>query len=167
MDFCLKVGTEIETLFRIFLEDKKFDSIPNINSMRENQSINIYRKMVKLKYQFSSYELYVHSIKKIIIPFENFDLNNPKWFQLYSRYKHNKIKLLEYWNLKHCLYSLGCLLLLVINHPSNDNEVFIIGNVSDKVFNLLSSVPKFCFGVLNTDGSLINRKGYIKRVKLY
>ncbi len=49
--------------------------------------------------------------------------------------KHNKIKLLECWNLKHCLYSLGCLFLLVINHPSNDHEVFIIGNVSYKIFN--------------------------------
>ncbi len=167
MDFCLKVGTEIETLFRIFLEDKKFDLITNIDSERENQNIDIYRKIIEPKYQFSSYELYVQSIKKNIIPFEKFDLENPKWFKLYSRYKHDKIKLLEYWNLKHCLYSLGCLFLLVINHPSNDHEVFIMKNVSYKIFNLLSSVPKFCFGVLNTDGSQINRKDYIKRVQLY
>ena len=167
MDFCLKVGTEIETLFRIFLEDKKFDSITNINNNRKNQNIDIYRKIIEPMYQFSSFELYVHSIKKKIIPFEKFDLENPEWFKLFSRHKHNKIKLLECWNLKHCLYSLGCLFLLVINHPSNDHEVFIIGNVSYKIFNLLSSVPKFCLGVLNTDGSRINRKNYIKRVQLY
>jgi hypothetical protein len=167
MDFCLKVGTEIETLFRIFLEDKKFDLIPNIKSKRENQNIDIYRKIIEPKYQFSSYELYVHTIKKKIIPFEKFDIENPEWFKLYSRYKHDKIKLLEFWNLKHCLYSLGCLFLLVINHPSNDKEVFILENVGYKIFNLLSSVPKFCFGVLNTNGSRINKKDYTKRVQLY
>ncbi len=167
MDFCLKVGTEIETLFRILLEDKKFDSITSITRKRKNQNIDVYREIIKLKYQFRSYELYVHSINKMIVPFEKFDLKNPKWFKLYSRYKHNKIKLLECWNLKHCLYSLGCLLLLVINHPINDHKKFSIRDLNCKIFNLSSLVPKFCNRVLDIDGIVHSRDNYLLRVQLY
>jgi len=42
MDFCLKVGTEIETLFRELLNDKKFDSEPDIKKSRADQNINVY-----------------------------------------------------------------------------------------------------------------------------
>ena len=37
MDFCLKVGTEVETLFREILESRRFDSVNNIAEKRKNQ----------------------------------------------------------------------------------------------------------------------------------
>jgi len=43
MDFCLKVSTEIETLFRILIYDKKFDSIPNIEK-KGNIRVLVYIK---------------------------------------------------------------------------------------------------------------------------
>jgi hypothetical protein len=91
----------------------------------------------------SAYELYVRSIGKTIKPFGGFDSNNPEWFGTYSEHKHNKLQLMQQWNLKHSLISLGCLMLLVINHPSLDNQPFLNESISQRVFDLLSSTPRF------------------------
>jgi hypothetical protein len=145
MDFCLKVGTEVETLFREILKSKRFDSVNNISEKRNKQNINVYREVIEPVYRLNEYKLLVNSISKEVQPFENFHLNdNPEWFHIYSKYKHNKIELVEKWNLKHSLFSLGCLLILVINHPSLDGKEFRRHKVSQKVFDLLSSTPRFC-----------------------
>lgn len=143
MDFCLKVGTEVETIFREILESKRFDSVNDITDKRKNQNIDIYREVIEPVYQLKSYKLLVNFIDKEIEPFENFHLGTPEWFGIYSKYKHNKIELIEKWNLKHSLFSLGCLLILIINHPSIDGKEFRSHNVSQRVFDLLSSTPKF------------------------
>jgi len=143
MEFCLKVGTEVETIFRQILEDSKFDSITDISSKRKNQNINVYKNLIEPKYRLSSYILYVNLIKKEITPFENFAKQKPEWFGIYSKYKHNKIELLNRWNLKYSLYALGCLLILVINHPSLDGKEFRVHSVSQRVFDLLDSTPRF------------------------
>ena len=145
MDFCLKVGTEVETLFREILESRRFDSFKNIVEKRKNQNLNVYREVIEPTYQLREYKLLVDRIDKEIQPFENFHLaGKPEWFGIYSKYKHNKIKLIEKWNLKHSLFSLGCLLILAINHPSIDGREFRNHKVSQRVFNLLFSTPKFC-----------------------
>lgn len=150
MDFCLKVGTEVETLFRELLENRKFDSVHDIAEKRRRQNISIYREVIEPIYELSKYKLFVHSIDKEIQPFENFNLEgNPEWFRIYSKHKHNKIELIQKWNLKHALFSLGCLLLLVINHPSRDNKEFRRHKVSGRVFDLLNSTPKFCGAVIS------------------
>ncbi len=100
--------------------------------------------------------MYINPIEKQIIPFEKFDIESPEWFKIYSRYKHDKINLLKYWNLKHCLYSLGCLLLLVINHPSNDHQKFRIRDLNFEIFSLLWSKPKFCGCVEDLNGLVRN-----------
>ena len=64
MDFCLKVGTEIETLFRIIISDNKFDSIPNIDKNRKHQSISVYQKEIEPKYKLSESKLFVNHIKQ-------------------------------------------------------------------------------------------------------
>lgn len=145
MDFCLKVGTEVETLFREILKSKRFDSEDNISEKRNNQNINVYRDVIEPVYRLSEYKLLVKLIDKEIQPFENFHLEDyPEWFRIYSKYKHNKIELIEMWNLKHSLFSLGCLLVLVINHPSLDGKEFRGHKVSQRVFDVLSSTPRFC-----------------------
>ncbi|MDH5690149.1 MAG: hypothetical protein OEY81_01810 [Candidatus Bathyarchaeota archaeon] len=150
MDFCLKVGTEVETLFREILNGRRFDSVSNIDEKRENQNIDVYREVIEPVYQLKEYILLVNFIDKEIQPFEKFDLRgNPEWFGIYSKYKHNKIRLIEKWNLKHSLFSLGCLLILVINHPSIDGKVFGSHKVSQRVFDLLSSAPKFGAGIIS------------------
>lgn len=144
MDFCLKVGTEVETLFREILENKRFDSVNAITEKRKNQNIDVYREVIEPVYQLRYYKLIVNFIDKEIQPFENFNLEGyPEWFGIYSKYKHNKIELIEKWNLKHSLFSLGCLLILVINHPSIDGKEFRSHKVSQRVFDLLFSTPKF------------------------
>lgn len=150
MDFCLKVGTEVETLFREILESEKFDSVDNITDKRNNQNINVYREVIEPVYQLKDYKLLVNIIDKEIQPFESFNLEeSPEWFKIYSKYKHNKIELIEKWNLRHSLYSLGCLLILVINHPSIEGKEFRKHYVSQRVFDLLTSVPKFSGAIIS------------------
>lgn len=150
MDFCLKVGTEVETLFRELLENRRFDSVNGIATKRRNQNINIYREVIEPMYELSKYKLFVHSIDKEIHPFENFaSSGNLEWFGIYSKHKHNKLELIKKWNLKHALFSLGCLLILVINHPSRDDKEFRRHKVSGRLFDLLNSTPKFCGVVTN------------------
>lgn len=92
MDFCLKVGTEVETLFREILAYKKFDSVRNIAEKRKNQNINVYREVIEPEFRLRDYKLFVNLIDKEIQPFENFDLTgHPEWFGIYS--KLNIIKL--------------------------------------------------------------------------
>jgi len=152
MDFCLKVGTEVETLFREILESKRFDSVNNITEKRKNQNINVYREVIEPIYGLKEYKLLVNLIDKEIQPFKKFHLKgNPEWFGIYSKYKHNKIELIKKWNLKHSLFSLGCLLILVINHPSLDEKVFSRHKVSQRVFDLLSSIPRFGATTISVD----------------
>ncbi len=148
MDFCIKVGTEVETIFREILNNQRFDQLVDISAKRKNQSIDIYREVIEPIYQLSGNKLYVISIRKEIAPFENFSsVGYPKWFSIYSKYKHDKLELINRWNLEHSLFALGSLLLLVINHPSLENKMFRIHHVSRLVFDLSSSQPKFCQGV--------------------
>ncbi len=143
MDFCLKVGTEVETLFRELLESTRLDSINGIAQKRTNQNINIYREVIEPNYELSKYKLFVHWINKEILPFENFHLRgNPEWFGIYSKHKHNKLELIKKWNLKHSLFSLGCLLILVINHPSIWMKE-LRKHEFERLFDLLESSPKF------------------------
>lgn len=146
MDFCLKVGTEIETLFREILNDKKFDFYPAIAKKRNNQNIDVYKKIIEPMYELRKYSLFVKPIRDEIFPFINFDSQTPEWFKIYSKYKHNKLELINKWNMFHSLYSLGALLLLVINHPSVENKVFNVGEFSYfiEIFDLLGSTPRFC-----------------------
>ena len=150
MDFCLKVGTEIETLFREILNDKKFDPEPDIARKREHQNIEVYRDIIEPKYNLRNYSLYVKPIKVEIFPFINFNSKTPEWFKIYSKDKLNKLNLIKNWNMMHSLYSLGALLLLVINHPSVEDKVFNIGKFSNfiEIFDLLGSAPRFCQSVI-------------------
>ena len=152
MDFCLKVGTEVETLLRYILESNRFDLVDNIEIKRKNQNINVYREVIEPVYKLNDYKLLVDTIDKEIRPFENFQSERyPEWFGIYSKYKHNKIELIEKWNLKHSIFSLGCLLILVINHPSTEEKEFRKHSVSQRVFDLLTSAPKFCSTVVSID----------------
>ena len=144
MDFCLKVNTEIETLFRILLNSNKFDSIHDIQKKRAHQNIKVYQTEIESKYKFRNFKLFVNHIKKEIVPFEKFDQNIPPWFRFYSKYKHDKLILIKRWNLKYALLSLGALLILVTNHPDLDNKIFKVNDMLiTRVFNKSSPRPRF------------------------
>ena len=151
MDFCLKVGTEVETLFREILKSRRFDKVNNIIAKREKQNIDVYREVIEPEYHLAKYKLLVNHINKEIKPFENFRAANPEWFGIYSKYKHNKIELIRKWNLKHSLFSLGCLLILTINHPSLGGKTFRPHKVSQRVFDLLGQAPKFCMSIVGIE----------------
>jgi len=143
MDFCLKIGTELETLFRILLESKRFDRHPNIIDKRRYQDIMVYQEIIEPEYRLRDYKLFVKLINKHITPFEGFDSQPPNWFPIYSKYKHNKIELIEKWNLKHSLFALGCLAILISNHPSLDGNLFHRKELSQRVFDTSKILAKF------------------------
>lgn len=146
MDFCLNVGSEVETLFKIILDSNRFDDVGDIGNKRKKQSISVYRDVIEPVYKLSEYKLFVKPIKLEIVPFENFDSEKLLWFGIYSKYKHDKIKLIEEWNLKNSLHALGCLLILVINHPYINESIFELKNADGKMFNLVNLGPRFMMG---------------------
>ncbi len=145
MDFCIKVGTEIETLFRILLNHKQFDSVLNIENLRKKQNITAYIKVIEPTYNLSNYRLIVNLIDTVISPYEDFENSKaPEWFRIYSLHKHNKIELVERWNMKHSLYALGGLAILVVNHPWIwENGFFPKNYFSFRVFNEKGLEPRF------------------------
>jgi len=150
MDFCLKVGTEVETLFREILDSNRFDTVENIDKKRKNQKISVYREIIEPEYRLREGKLLVKYINKEIMPFEKFNVESyPAWFSIYSKYKHSKVELLKKWGLKHGLFSLGGLLMLLINHPDLEKKTFRVHQVPQKVFDLLSSRPKYHGGITN------------------
>lgn len=153
MDFCLKVCTEIETIFRLILESPRFDSIPGIDNKRKRQKINVYREIITPEYSLTDYKVRIIHTKIDISPFEKFDVMTPTWFRFYSKYKHNKLVLIKRWNLKFALYALGCLRLLILNHPELDGKYVDFRDIQHgKVFDLKSSIPRFARPTIVLDG---------------
>ena len=148
MDFCLKIGTEVETLFGILLESKRFDRHPDITEKRRSQNITVYQEIIEPEYRLRDYKLFVKLIKHDITPFKDFDTQPPDWFPIYSKYKHKKTELIEKWNLKHSLFALGCLALLIINHPSLDGNPFQKQELSQRVFDTLTIKGTFAIIIL-------------------
>ena len=143
MDFCLKVCTEIETLFREILNSTRFDSHPDIYSKRNNQNIKIYRDVIEPVYKLHEYSVFFLQGRMEIWPFMNFDTQTPKWFKIYSKYKHNKLDLLERWNIKNSIYALGAFLILAINHPTIDEKKFKGRRAYQRVLDLVLARPIF------------------------
>lgn len=144
MDFCLKVGSEVETLLREILNGSKLDSSDKIDEARNNQNIDRYREYIEPVYKLSDYKLDFMPMSLEICPFEEFQFNqNPGWFKVYSKHKHNKLELIKIWNMEHSLYALGGFLLLVINHPSLELGLFNKNSLSQKLFDLYDIEPRF------------------------
>lgn len=119
MDFCLKVGSEVESVFRCKLYRSEFDQIQGISQKRDNQNMDIYRKVIGNTYNLSEVELVVEPTDMSIRPFKAFNWGeNPQWFRTYSRNKHNKYELIKQWNLKYSLFALGGLLILIMTFES-------------------------------------------------
>lgn len=149
-DFCLKIGTEVETLFKVILFSNRFEGI---RKNGDERSIDSYRPLIEDKYCLRSYKILINPINKKIKPFQDFNLDKPEWFPIYSRFKHDKLELIKRWNLRHSLFALGCLLILVINHPDLEMQVFRKNEVSQKFFSLLDSMPHYSFAVSNVESS--------------
>ncbi len=138
MDFCIKVGTEIETIFRIIIKSSDFNDVEDIDNKRQNQNINIYRELIEPIYQISTRQLRINHIDRIIKPFRVFSRGeNPEWFQIYSSQKHNKLILIEQWNIKHSLCALGGLLVLIERHPQDTQAYPRASNLSQKILTIL------------------------------
>ena len=140
MDFCLHVCSEVETIFRCILEWDRFNDQPDIETKRANQNMNIYREIIGKLLNFEEKEVVITNINQLLRPFEEFNSNrNPKWFRKYSKYKHNKLKLIEKWNLLHALKALGAMYILIVNHPDNLHPMILYNadKYKSKVFNQL------------------------------
>ncbi len=150
MDFCLTIGTEVETIFRILLKSRQSDSNFKIKATKQQMNITIFRQVLEPIYKFGEYELTVDLTDQYIKPFENFAERAPEWFQIYSRYKHDKLELITKWNMKHSLFALGGLAILVVNMW--DEEFFFTEKwFSFNVFNDDGLGPRFSEGRIDTE----------------
>ena len=141
---CLTPGSDLTSFpiklsilarFGAIILSNKFDGEQGIEKNRDNQNINVYSDVLNGFYNFHEYELTISFLDTQISPFLEFSQDNiPDWFSIYSKEKHNKIKLIEAWNLKHSLHALGGLLVLVVNHPSVEGMTFKTHSISNKVF---------------------------------
>ena len=74
-----------------------------------------------------------------IRPFDNIYKCSPEWYGVYSKYKHNLLLLEEKVNLKHLLFSLGALYILIVFHP--DNAFCVEFEWDSKIFDKYSIFP--------------------------
>jgi len=138
MDFCLKVGSEVESVFRCKLYRSEFDQVHDISRKRDNQNMDVYREEIGNKNNLSEVELVFEPIDMRICPFKVFRWSiNPEWFKIYSKNKHNKYELIKQWNLNYSLLALGGLLILIMTFESvqGDPAVSYL-DISPKLFYL-------------------------------
>lgn len=74
MTFCLKLGTEIETLFREILNDKKFDSVPDIEKSRTNQKEVVFHGIllkILLEIKSEKIAIFLNSLIYLVLKMVN------------------------------------------------------------------------------------------------
>lgn len=125
LNFSINVCSEIETLCRKLITFSEFDEYPKIEEIRNGQqNMNIYRELFNWKWgenvsnPISNHRLKLRWEEAYIYPFKSFENDqNPEWFHVYSKYKHDKIQLSEKLDFLHCLESIAGLTVLLINYP--------------------------------------------------
>lgn len=121
-DFGLECATWLETLMTELLNDPRVDSYPDIEKLRRNPNIDAYRMVFteKLGFAIGGWRLKVGGDE--IWPFKSWGSGeNPEWFRIYSKYKHNRIALAEKWTIKHTLMVFIAITILIQHwkKPSN------------------------------------------------
>ncbi len=121
-EFGLDCCTWIETLFRELLSDPRWDDVTGVDEARRHPSPNIetYRSVFgeRLGFDQGGYLLkWVEGPE--IRPFEEWAKGeNPEWFKVYSKYKHNRFEFAHRFTLGHALKSFVALVILVNHWPS-------------------------------------------------
>ncbi len=116
-EFGLDCGTWLETLMTELLRDPRCDEIPDIEGKRASPSIDAYREAFEPRFGFSGggWSLKHHGGDEIR-PFASWaEAENPEWFHVYSKYKHDRFTFADAWTMGHSLLAF-CALTIVLRH---------------------------------------------------
>ncbi len=126
MDFGLKIGTEVETLFRVLLNSDRYDHYEDVDEYRAEegrhyrQTMRVYREIVGEELGLATVTVRDTMIGSTTTPFAAFaKKKSPHWLKTYSRLKHDKLRLIDEWTLLDAFHALGGLLILIVNHPDH------------------------------------------------
>lgn len=136
--FGLDCCTWLETLMLELLGDSRLEDFPGIEKIRkEGKSMDVYRKVFEKKFVMSTggYSLR-YSEGDEIRPFASWATGeNPEWFKIYSKCKHDRFALAGKFTMGHALEAFLAL-SIVMNHW--DWYRPLGGQYSSKVFEGLS-----------------------------
>jgi len=119
-DCLIRICGEIETLLKIYCHSPKFEGEGDAEKAKRGENIGDMKPFCKNVIGLPYRSVYFRDLEDRVNPFLEFnDGKLPEWFKIYSRDKHNKLKLVENVNMKHLLYSLAGLYLLLCLHPDD------------------------------------------------
>lgn len=148
-DLIVRVGNSVDSLFRIMLEDKTFDTrYPHVTILSQNKKrkkdINYFRDFFEPIYRLSEAEIKVkHRLTSYgkTCPFEGFKSNKvPKWWTAYNHGKHQWFKRIEEATLENTINALGGLFVLIILHKGS--QQFLIENENIISCDFQKNMPK-------------------------
>jgi hypothetical protein len=121
----LGIGAHIDSAFKEVFRWSGFSSkystiLAKVNTGKGN--ITDYRKL-EPEYNLSKQEVIFKCLpnREIIIPFQRFDVESPKWWREYNKIKHEFSKNFDKANLKNARDALaGAFLLNVIHKPASE-----------------------------------------------
>ena len=116
-EFGLDCATWLETLMTELLNDPRLDSFPGIEKLRSNPNIHAYRETFTKKFGFAKGGWKLKGFDgEEIWPFQSWEFDeNPEWFRIYSKEKHDRIALEAKWTMKHSLMAFTAL-TIVLQH---------------------------------------------------
>jgi hypothetical protein len=119
--FGLDCCTWLETLMLELLGDSRLDDLPGIKNIRseKNKTIDVYREVFETKFVMSTggYKLR-YSEGDEIRPFAFWAKGqNPDWFKIYSKYKHDRSAFARKFTMGHALQAFLAL-SIIMNHWS-------------------------------------------------
>ncbi len=123
-EFGLDCCTWIETIFQELLRDPRWDNLEGIDDARKSSSVSMetYRRVfgAKLGFDRAGYPLKWLDTP-VVRPFETWASDeNPEWFKVYSKYKHDRFELANRFTLGHALMAFTALAILVNHWPGYD-----------------------------------------------
>lgn len=124
--FGLDCCTWLETLLRDSLHDSRLDDVNGIERIRErNQDMDGYRVVFEENFTFSTRGYRLRNVGgERIRPFRSWEEEeNPEWFRIYSRYKHDRFELAERFTFGHTLEAFVALSIVVSHGISPGNWV--------------------------------------------
>ncbi len=98
------------------LNDSRCDSVQNIDKLRKKSGIDSYRSAFSIKFGFYKGGWSLINGVKEVRPFESWEHDenpSPKWFKIYSKFKHDRYELQKIWTMKHTILMFIALTMLI------------------------------------------------------
>ncbi|MCK4444532.1 MAG: hypothetical protein KAW09_08310, partial [Thermoplasmata archaeon] len=122
-EFGLECGTWLETIMTELLNDPRVDSVSGIEKLRKRPGFKAYMKAFTERFglEKGGWRL-KDSEADEIWPFESWKQDeNPEWYRIYSRYKHDRIALASKWTMKQTVQIFTALTIVIQHWPKPES----------------------------------------------